>query len=289
MIVSASYRTDIPAFYGPWLMKRLQAGFCRTASPYGGPPATVDLSPAAVDGFVFWTRNLGPFLPNLAAIRAAWPFVVQYTITGYPRALDAATIDPDAAVAHLHDVARAFGPRAGVWRYDPIVFTSLTPPEWHRATFARLAGKLGGAVDEVVVSVAQIYRKTARNLGAAAKVHGFEWWDPPAGEKQALLRDLAGIAAEEGLRLAVCAQPDLLAEGVGAAACIDLRRLSDLAGRDLAVPRKPHRPDCGCWASRDIGSYDSCPQGCAYCYAVGGRAAAKTRLAAHDPDGEFCG
>ena len=28
MIVSASYRTDIPAFYGRWFLNRLDAGWC---------------------------------------------------------------------------------------------------------------------------------------------------------------------------------------------------------------------------------------------------------------------
>ena len=36
MIISASYRTDIPAFYGDWFRARLRAGFCRVANPYSG-------------------------------------------------------------------------------------------------------------------------------------------------------------------------------------------------------------------------------------------------------------
>jgi hypothetical protein len=287
MIVSASYRTDIPALHGAWLMNRLRAGFCRVANPYGGPPSTVDLRPEEVDGFVFWTRNIGPLFPRLPEIRRNYPFVIQYTVTGYPRTLDAGTIDTESALGQIRQVATAFGPRAVVWRYDPIVFSSLTPPAWHRENFARLAAALAGAVDEVVVSVAQIYRKTARNLTTAARVHGFDWWDPPAAKKRALLADLAGIAAERDLRFAVCAQPDLVPEGGTGAACIDPRRLSEIAGRDLSVPRKPHRPECGCWASRDIGAYDTCTQGCAYCYAVGSRAAARRRLAARDPEAEM--
>lgn len=283
MIISASYKTDLPAFHGEWFMNRLRAGFCRVKNPCGGKPFTVDLRPEAVEGFVFWTRNLGPFLPRLEAIRPTWPFVVQYGITGYPRALDAGTIAPEVAIAHLKAVARTFGPRTAVWRYDPIVFSALTPPAWHRENFAHLAGELAGTVDEAVVSCAQIYRKTARNLDAA----GLAWNDPPDGDKRALLAELAGIAAGAGMRLTLCAQPHLLVPGVEPAACIDVKRLSDLAGREIAVPRKPHRPECGCWASRDIGDYDSCPQGCAYCYAVRDRATAKRRLAAHDPEGEF--
>jgi len=288
MIVSASYKTDIPAFYGAWFLNRLEAGHCRVANPYGGPPFTVPLGREAVDGFVFWTRNLEPFLGPLDRVAAqGFPFVVQYTVTGYPRALDAATIEPGRAVGHLRAVADRYGRRAAVWRYDPIVFSSLTPPARHRDTFARLAGRLAGAVDEVVVSVAQIYRKTARNLDAAARLRGFAWRDPPVEEKRALLAELAGIAAAHGLRLAVCGQPELVVEGAVEARCIDAIRLSDVAGRPLPALHKPHRAPCACDASRDIGGYDTCPHGCVYCYAVRSRALAKRHFAAHDPAGAF--
>jgi len=36
MIISASYKTDIPAFYGEWFMNRLDAGYCDMVNPYGG-------------------------------------------------------------------------------------------------------------------------------------------------------------------------------------------------------------------------------------------------------------
>ena len=292
MIVSASYKTDIPAFYGAWFRQRLSAGFADVASPYGGPPQRVRLDAAAAGGFVFWTRNVAPFLPILEDLAAAGrPFVVQYTITGYPRPLDRATITADQAVAQLHALAARFGPRVGVWRYDPIVFTSLTPAHDHRQRFAGLARRLAGAVDEVVVSVAQIYRKTARNLAAAAGAHGFTWDDPDADTTRALLADLAGIAAAAGLRASLCGQRDLLVPGMADARCIDAQRLAGAAGAaghpGIAAPGSPHRKGCGCAPSKDIGAYDSCPHGCVYCYAVSSRPAAQRRHARHRPDGTF--
>ena len=288
MIVSASYKTDIPAFYGAWFMNRLAAGGCRMVNPYGGQIYSVPLTRDTVDGFVFWTRNLGPFRDRLEVIGdAGYPFMVQYTITGYPRALDFSTVDAAEAVAHVRALGNRYGRRVAVWRYDPVVMTSLTPPDWHRATFGKLAAALDGAVDEVVVSFAQIYRKTARNMAAAARAFGFEWHDPAATEKRALLADLAAIAADHGMALTLCGQPELSIKGVGEARCIDAARLGDIAGHGISASTKPHRRSCGCWASRDIGAYDTCPHGCVYCYAVAGRTLAKTRHRAHDPAGEF--
>ncbi len=288
MIVSASYKTDIPAFYGAWFMNRLEAGGCRMVNPYGGQLHTVPLDRASVDGFVFWTRNIAPFLDNLRQVsRLSYPFMVHYTVTGYPRELDQGTIEPARALGHVRALAETYGRRTVVWRYDPVVVASPTPPRWHLDNFARLADGLAGAVDEVVVSFAQVYRKTARNMAAAARAFGFEWRDPEPGEKRELLAGLAAIAAERSIKPTLCGQPELAVEGMGVARCIDAERLGEVAGRPLAVPHKPHREDCACWSSRDIGGYDTCPHGCVYCYAVNSRTLAKRRFAEHDPHSEF--
>ncbi|MGF1608043.1 MAG: DUF1848 domain-containing protein [Kiloniellales bacterium] len=293
MIVSASYRSDIPAFYGEWFLNRLEAGFCRVANPYGGAPYRVPLAGPQVDGFVFWTRNALPFQAALERLAGAGaPFVLQYTLTGYPRPLETSVVDAAAAVETMRMLARRFGPRALVWRYDPVLLSSLTPPAWHLATFARLAKALtagpGPASDEVVLSFAQIYAKTRNNLERAAKRHGFTWQDPPVVEKQALLAELAGIAREHGLSASLCSQPELSSEGpLQPARCIDAARLSDLAQRPIAARTKGNRPGCLCSESRDIGAYDSCPHGCVYCYAVRSPTLAKRRYRAHDPECEF--
>jgi hypothetical protein len=180
VIVSASYRTDIPTFYGRWFARRLQAGFCRVSNPYGCAPSIVRLDRDPVDGFVFWTRNLGPFRPVLETVAARdTPFIVQYTITGYSQALEAAMTAPETAIGQLRNLARDFGPARAVWRYGPVIDTALTPLPWHEENFARLAGALAGTVDEVVVSFTHIYKKTKANTDAAARRHGFSWRDPP--------------------------------------------------------------------------------------------------------------
>jgi nucleotide-binding universal stress UspA family protein len=285
LIVSASYRTDIPAFYGRWFRNRLAAGFCEVVNPYSGAVHTVALGAREVDGFVFWTRNARPFRGVLDAVAGrGTPFVVQYTVTGYPRALEPSVAQPEQGVAEIREIARTHGARTVVWRYDPVVLSSLTPAAWHRRTFADLARALSGAVDEVVLSFMHVYAKTRRNTARAAARHGFEWRDPGAAEKRDLLAELAAIAADCGIAATLCAQPDLLGQGLEPARCIDAQRLADLAGRPLAARGAGNRPGCACSESRDIGAYDSCPHGCVYCYAVRAPAAAKARHRAHDPD-----
>ena len=284
MIVSASYRTDIPAFYAEWFERRMAAGVARVRNPYGGRESIVDL--AGATGFLFWSRNPTPFRRALNDLAAdGRPFVLQMTIAGYPRALDARVLDADAAIRTARDFASAYGADRLVWRFDPILETPITPPAERVATFTRLADALAGATDEVCVSWATLYRKTTRNLRAA----GLEWRDPPADEKRAFLSRLAPIAAARGMRTTLCSQPDLLVAGVAPAACVDAERLSRVAGRPIDAKRKGNRPGCACWESRDIGAYDSCPHGCVYCYAVSDRDAARQTYAAQNPESDRVG
>lgn len=285
MIVSASYRTDVPAFHADWFRARLADGVCEVANPYGGKPSSVALRGDGVDGYVFWTRNAAPFAAAFDDVAAlGLPFVVQFTVTGYPRALDAHTPRADDAVAQITALARKFGPRAVVWRYDPVVVSSLTPADWHHRNFTSLVRDLAGSVDECVLSAAQIYKKTERRLNIAAKTHDFDWRDPDWGEKRGLLTSLAQIAANFGIKATICSQPDILtgqdSPQFAAARCIDAVRLSDIAGYDVTARQKGNRDGCLCAESRDIGVYDTCAHGCVYCYAVSDhdRAVAKLRL-----------
>lgn len=288
MIISASYKTDIPAFYGEWFLNRLRAGYCKMVNPYNQRSYRVDLTHSGVDGIVFWTKNLGPFLERIEQVaQMDYPFMVQYSINGYPRVLEFSVVDAQRSVSHMQLLRERYGPRTAVWRYDPIVFSSVTSIDFHKKNFVRLAQLLEGMTDEVVVSFAQIYKKTKRNMNWAANEFGFSWADPDDLVKLELVAELAVTAHEHGMQLSICAQESYLTTGVQAAHCVDGQRLADIAGHPIAAGIKGNRPECLCFQSRDIGEYDTCPHGCVYCYAVQNRKLAQTRYKAHDPRGEF--
>ncbi|MBZ0277172.1 MAG: DUF1848 domain-containing protein, partial [Anaerolineae bacterium] len=211
----------------------------------------------------------------------------EYSITGYPRQLEFSVVDSGRAVTHIQRLSADYGGRVPVWRYDPILFTSLTPPDFHRENFTRLAAALAGSTDEVVISFAQIYQKTRRNLTWAAGKFDFTWDDPPDVVKLELAADLTAIAQQHGMRLTVCSQNQYMVPGASVARCVDAGRLADVAGKSIRASVKGNRPDCGCHLSRDIGAYDTCPHGCVYCYAVRDRDLAQGRYRQHDPEGDF--
>jgi hypothetical protein len=288
VIISASYKTDIPAFYGQWFVNRLRAGYCKVVNPYNKRIGRVSFAPEDVDGFVFWTKNLGPFLQQLPEVAAfGRPFIVQYTINGYPRALESHVTPARHSVEHVRAVIDEYKAGAVVWRYDTIVLSSLTPPAFHLENFAQLCSQLAGLVDEVVVSFMHLYEKTRRNLNRAAQALGFSWEDPDSATKASLLGELVEVARTHRLTLSLCGQPDYLVPGAQEAHCVDAMRLARMAGRPQRTPIKGNRPGCACFESRDIGEYNTCPQGCVYCYAVHDQRLAKARFQHHAPDSEF--
>ncbi len=291
-------------------MNRLKAGYCKTVNPYNQAAIyRIGLTPEAVDGFVFWTKNIGPFLKHLKEIKArGYPFIVQHTINGYPRELESRVIDYAVAVDNMKRLADEYGISTTVWRYDPIIISSLTTIDWHRDNFEQLARNLAGSTNEVVVSFAQIYKKTKSNMNQAANEFNFTWDAHEAmieEERKKFLVDLATIAKSHSIQMKICAQKAFIEPGlIEEAHCVDVDRLESVSHELLRgdpdrlekvshslmqgrVKQKGNRKECACFAFKDIGAYDTCPHGCVYCYAVQNRDKALQRYKDHNPTSEF--
>ncbi len=296
MIVSASRRTDIPAFYMEWFLGRLAAGRVRVANPFRPrQQRVISLAPEEVDAIVFWTRNPGALaraadrLEELGHRRA----VALVTITGLAGTDRGAVLEPgvvptDRAVAGFLRLAERWGdPRRLAWRYDPVILGPRDTPAEHLDRFAGLARRLAGATDRAIVSFLDLYRKTRRRLAAAG--YPVEMPAPGSPVLRELAAGLAALAREHGMALELCAEPPVYG-GTGArpGRCIDPVRLAAL-WPDRAFPRRKdpgQRPDCGCCPAVDVGLPDTCLAGCAYCYAVRSPDLARRNRARHDPAGD---
>ena len=146
MIISASRRTDIPAFYAEWMVRRLREGYCTVPNPFNrNQVSRISLRPEDVDAIVFWTRNPRPLMPYLDELDSrGYRYYFQFTILGYPREIDPKSPPAATAVEAFCELAERLGPRRVIWRYDPIVFTGITPPAFHQENFQRLAESLRG-------------------------------------------------------------------------------------------------------------------------------------------------
>lgn len=282
MVVSASRRTDIPAHYAEWLIRRLRAGFCEVPNPYRPDQVgRVSLLPEDAEVLVLWTRNAAPLLPHLGEMeRMGHRFYFQYTVLAYPPLLDPGTPPPERSAETVKALAAALGPERVVWRYDPIVLGPGTDLAFHREAFARVAARLEGSVRHCVVSLLDDYRKTRERMRETPT------WPAGGPEADALLTELARTAAEHGMEIRSCAEPrDLSALGIRPGRCVDPEYIERVFGIAVSRRKDPsQREACGCAASRDIGAYDTCPAGCRYCYATADFARAREALRRHDPD-----
>jgi len=287
LIVSASRRTEIPAFYSAWLMNRIRAGYCLVPKPFNAKQISrVSLENEDVDAFVFWSKNPQPMFGLLDELTdRGFIYYFQYTLNDYPRALEPKVPALDRRLETFHELARRIGPARVVWRYDPIIITPSTGYDFHAATFEKHAGRLRGATRRVVISVVDAYRKTDRRMTALAE-GGFSMDSDAATspEMLQLFSHISRVAAAEDISSFSCAEEhDFTCAGVRPGSCIDCDLITALGGRVSARKDTGQRPACRCVTSRDIGINDTCLHGCPYCYSTRNDELARKRHSQHDP------
>jgi len=284
MIVSASRRTDIPAFYGQWLLNQLKAGEMLVRNPMQSKQVSrIILAPEHIDALVFWTKNPEPFLALLPEIDSmGYFFYFLFTLTPYDFRLEPAVPRREERIEVFRKLSFLVGRERVVWRYDPVILTETMDAAWHASSFALLAEALDGYTERCIISFLDDYRKIRnrmRDIGYAA---------PGREEMADLAGRFAGTAGAFDIALCTCCQDiDLSHCGITHSSCIDRELIGRISGRRVGETGKDRsqRRACGCAESRDIGSYDTCMHGCLYCYAVSNRTGVLSGSAAlYDPD-----
>jgi hypothetical protein len=289
-IISVSRRTDIPAFYGDWFMQRLAKGFAGVVHPFGGQRYIVSLKPEDVVCFVFWSRNFTPFLENLKTMETmGYKFYFNYTVTGLPSVFES-NVEKQAAIETLKQLSKTYSPKHINWRFDPIVISSISDRDFYIRAFEELASEFAGYVERCYFSFVARYGKVIRNFAEFEKSHGLKIFDCSGDFKIELANELAAIAARHGIRMFSCCGDYLVSNKINKAHCIDGRIIEDLFFPEgFSYKTKPTRDECGCTESIDIGTYDTCPHGCVYCYANTNKGRAHKAFRNHDKTSAFLG
>lgn len=264
-IISASRRTDIPAYYTEWFIRRVKEGYAFYPNPFGGSLHRVSLLPEDVHTIVFWSKNFAPLLPYVRELQEkGYGLYFHYTITGAPRNLEPDVPPWEWSMEVLKEMASRVSPEQIAWRFDPIIFTPELDLTHYIERFRILAAHVSGLARRCFVSFATIYSKVKRRLSC----EGIQWREPETQEKEEIAWRLLELARKYGIEIMFCCQEDLVARGFPRASCIDGKLLSSLFPwkTPITVPGGT-RPGCGCTLSRDVGMYDTCPAGCVYCYA----------------------
>lgn len=276
MIISASRRTDIPTYYSDWFMQRIKEGYVLARNPMNAHQVSrISLNPEVVDGIVFWTKNPLPMLDKLPLLKD-YMYYFQFTLNGYEQDVEAGVPPKDKfIVPGFQRLSDMLGPERVIWRYDPILLNNKYTFNYHVQRFAELAKQLAPYTKQCTISFLDMYAKTERNMqGLAVQPWSLEKMD-------AMAKALAEIAHSYGLELATCAEGIY---GIKHAHCIDGGLFEKLLGCPLKVGKdKNQRQECGCVASVDIGAYNTCRNGCRYCYANFNNAMVQKNRQQHHP------
>jgi hypothetical protein len=280
MIISASRRTDIPAFYSEWFYNRLKDGYVLVRNPWNiHRVSKVSLDKAFVDGIVFWTKNPLPMLSRLEELNG-YSYYFQFTLNSYGNDIEAdLPSKKDYKIPAFQKLSTMIGKDRVIWRYDPILFSEKYTMDHHINYFRTLADKLSPYTEKCTISFLDEYKSIHKKLYTM----GVQY--PDTNQKTELAHQISEIAKSVGLVVDTCAEDiDLSRFGIGHASCVDIERLERLSGLKLSVKRdKGQRPECLCDSSIDIGSYNTCKNGCVYCYANFKSNEIERNYRCHDP------
>jgi len=274
-IISASRRTDIPAFYGDWFYERVRQGFVDVPNPFSEKSYTVSLKPEDVSAVVFWSKDYRPFLPILERIESIYRnrFLFHFTINGFQdnskKYFEPFTPKLSVSIQTAKALTARYGADILLWRFDPIIFSDISKPDERLNTFQFIAGQLEGFTSRCYISFVDLYGKVHRRFERLSREHSVQFSKPAFNQQIEFAQKLVNIARDHGIAVFTCCEDEIAeATGIRRGHCIDAELLQRLyPDQQFTTKIKPTRKGCGCYASCDIGAYNSCRHHCLYCYA----------------------
>ena len=280
MIISASRKTDIPAFFSDWFINRINEGFVCSRNPmYPEKVSRIKLSPDVIDCIVFWTKNPIPMISKLDKLKD-YNYYFQFTLTGYDKDIEINLPDKIKLISAFQELSSKIGAEKVIWRYDPIFLNDKYTIEYHINTFKEMAKALNGYTKKCVISFLDFYPKIND------RINHLNIRKISDKEINYLASELVKIAKANDITITTCAEKiDLETLGIEHNACIDENLIEMICGKKLkSVKKDPSQRElCQCIASRDIGTYGTCKNGCIYCYANPDNDEINNNFAKYDP------
>ena len=278
MIINTGGRTDTVQYYSDWLLRRFAEGYVLSRNPLFPDKVTrYELTPDKVDCVVFCSKNYKPILPRLREITDRFPAYFYYTITAYGKDVEPGVPSIEESIETLKELSALVGKERVAWRYDPVLLTREYTIRRHLDTFPWMARELAPYIDRCIFSFVEMYKKLETNMPEIIPMS--------ETEREALARGLGAAAAKLGMVIQTCGtNGDYTRYGIHASGCITLSILGKANHMEFRnLKHKGMREGCHCMESRDIGAYDTCLNGCKYCYANKNPRKAFENYEYHDP------
>lgn len=237
MIVSASRRTDLPAFFPEWTIKLIN-----------------EMDRAFFT--VFWTKDPEPILPYLKNLKT--DFYFQYTLNYYPE------YEPniphfDKRVETFKKLSEKYGKDRVIWRFDPILVSNSMSVYEVISRIFMVGSIIYPYTNKLVFSFIDKYWKQSFPDGIRPLTKS-EMYD--------VENALVSFNKTWNIELRTCAELLNLEGKIFSNRCIDTNLIEKLTGTKIKYVKDfQQRYTCDCHRSYDIGSYNTCKHGCVYCYA----------------------
>ncbi len=281
MILFASGRTDIPAFYSKWFINRIHAGFVDVRNPYHRQQVSrYRLDPQSVDCLVFCTKNPEPMIQYLNELDSFGKYFFV-TITPYGKEIEPNVPEKSAVINSFINLSEKTGKEKVCWRYDPIFIDSTYTAAFHIRSFRAMCQKLAGYTERCIISFVDLYEKTKKNFPELKEVS--------EEDQKFIAGAFSSIAREFGITVESCAEKlDLSSAGIKPGACISIETIERATGLIIKEGKiQKLRQYCNCLPSRDIAHYNCCPHLCKYCYANYDSRIVAKNFKLHNPDSSF--
>jgi hypothetical protein len=271
-VISASRRTDIPAFYLDWFIKAVRHGSMRVQNPlYKSNYFEVDLRPEKVEWIIFWSRNYKRFLDQRQYF-SDYNLFFHFTILSHHELLEKSQQPINQSIKQVEKLATHYDPRCIIWRYDPIVIwqkASQVDTNYSASEYEYLCYQMSTLnIRKCYFSFVSLYRKFQRHF--KNRFPGQVLNNPHSPAARTILCGMKEIAMKHGIELYSCCNDGLVDAYIKKGRCISGERLNGLnTNARVSQAKAPTRKDCGCTRSIDIGDYakQPCYYGCIYCYA----------------------
>ena len=280
IVISASRRTDIPAFYLDWFMAQVDRGYFEVINPYNRKVSVVTAAPQLVHSIVFWSKDFGPFLKGGIGEqlqKKGFHLFFNFTINSDTPHLEPRVPTLPERLIQLEYLSSRFDPRAINWRFDPICFYKISNSRIKNNLhdFTRIADKAARCgISRCITSFMDDYSKIRKRIRS---ITGFSFTFPSPQKKVSILQEMEKKLRQNNIRLYTCCEKELLDQlpanaGIESSACIPNDFLVELYGGIVSQKKDPGqrvKKGCGCKVSTDIGSYHlhPCYHRCLFCYA----------------------
>ena len=274
MILFASGRTDIPAFYSKWFINRVKAGFVDVRNPFNQNLVS-RINFSDVDLIMFCSKNPLPMIDKLKMLKV--PVLFHVTITPYSKDVEPNIPDKRLIIEGVKKLSLVLGIDNVVLRYDPIFLSDKYNVDYHIRAFDKLCKNLNGYVNKIIVSFMDEYKNVRINKDIL-KYRTFTREDyKKIGEA------FSKSAMDNGMSVQTCFEDNDLTEyGFVKGECLSHELAYILTGKKFKSSNVRKEKKCECVQMVDIGDYNSCMHMCKYCYANYDEKAVSSNFKMHD-------